>query len=187
MKLTGATTVLPHNGLIPLSRSAEPEIPVYYAVGKCWAELWLEEFREGMTLSTRSRTVTPSDVDLFASLTWAVNPIFLSDEVARSRGLPGRVAPGALTLSYAIGLLYQTGVFDHIQALTRISEVEFKSPVRPGDEISVEAEVVEVREVRQDAGAVTLRFRVQNLSSGRTSLTGSLTVIVLKSRPQGSK
>ena len=149
--------------------------------------MWLEEFREGMTFTTRSRTVTPADVDLFASLTWAVNPIFLNDEVARSRGLGGRVAPGALTLSYAIGLLYQTGVFDHIQALTRISEVDFKSPVRPGDEISVEAEVVEVRrDLRPDAGAVTMRFKVQNLRSGKTAVTGSLTVIVLRSKPQFS-
>ena len=149
--------------------------------------MWLEEFREGMTFITRSRTVTPADVDLFASLTWAVNPIFLNDEVARSRGLGGRVAPGALTLSYAIGLLYQTGVFDHIQALTRISEVEFKSPVRPGDEISVEAEVVEVRRgLRPDAGAVTMRFKVQNLRSGKTAIAGSLTVIVLRSKPQAS-
>ncbi len=147
--------------------------------------MWLEDFREGMTFSTRSRTVTPADVDLFTSLTWAVNPIFLNDEVARSRGLGGRVAPGALTFSYAIGLLYQTGVFDHIQALTRISEVEFRSPVRPGDEISVEAEVVEVkRDLRPDAGAVTIRFRVQNLRSGKTAVTGSLTVIVLRSKPQ---
>ncbi len=147
--------------------------------------MWLEDFKEGMTFSTRSRTVTPADVDLFTSLTWAVNPIFLNDEVARSRGLGGRVAPGALTLSYAIGLLYQTGVFDRIQALTRISEVEFRSPVRPGDEISVEADVVEVkRDLRPDAGAVTVRFKVQNLRSGKTAVTGSLTVVVLRSKPQ---
>jgi acyl dehydratase len=59
--------------------------------------------------------------------------------------------------------------------------------VRPGDEISVEAEVVEVRRgLRPDAGAVTMRFKVQNLRSGKTAVTGSLTVIVLRSKPQAS-
>jgi hypothetical protein len=31
-----------------------------------------------------------------------------------------------------------------------------------------------------------MRFKVQNLRSGKTAVTGSLTVIVLRSKPQAS-
>jgi acyl dehydratase len=47
-------------------------------------------FKVGDRFISRSRIVTPTDVDLFAGVTGAVNPLFLNEE-ARRRGFEGRI------------------------------------------------------------------------------------------------
>ena len=39
--------------------------------------MYFEEFSIGQDFKTRSRVVTPTDIDLFAGITGAVNPLFL--------------------------------------------------------------------------------------------------------------
>ncbi|MFQ5761884.1 MAG: MaoC family dehydratase, partial [Candidatus Bathyarchaeia archaeon] len=101
-----------------------------------------EDFSEGEKFSTRTRTVTPTDIDLFATMSGAVNPLFLSDAYASQVGYRTRVAPGLLTLALMVGTIYQTGVFDNILALTGIDKLRFKKPVYPGDSLRSEVEVV---------------------------------------------
>ncbi|MEM4189979.1 MAG: MaoC/PaaZ C-terminal domain-containing protein, partial [Candidatus Caldarchaeum sp.] len=95
--------------------------------------MFYEDFQIGQEFKTTSRTVTPTDIELFTSLTWAVNPLFLSEQFARERGFSTRIAPGALIIGFAIGLLYQTGILDHIIALAGIEKLSFKSPTHAGD------------------------------------------------------
>lgn len=143
--------------------------------------MFFEDFKVGKKLVTRSRVITPTDVDLFAGLTGAVNPLFLSDEAAKKRGFEGRIAPGLLVLSTAVGLMYQLGIFDNIIALTSVDGVRFRSPVRPGDEIAVECEVVEKKESRAgDRGLVRFRFVCRNLSRGSDSVEGYILLLYPK-------
>ncbi len=124
--------------------------------------MYFEEFNQGDKFSTRSRVVTPTDIDTFAISTGAVNPLFLDDKYAREIGLERRIAPGLLTLSLAVGLVYSLGLFDHLTALVSI-DVNFLAPVNAGDEIKSTVEVVEKRETRQeDRGIVVLKLKCQN-------------------------
>ncbi|MDW8083950.1 MAG: MaoC/PaaZ C-terminal domain-containing protein [Candidatus Caldarchaeum sp.] len=100
----------------------------------------------GQEFITRERIITGSDIEVFASITWAANPLFLSDRHARERGFESRIAPGALVFSYAVGLLYQTGVFDHIKALAAVEKMKFKSPTISGDSVKVFARIIEKEE-----------------------------------------
>ncbi len=143
--------------------------------------MFFEDFEVGKKLVTRSRVITPTDIDLFAGLTGAVNPLFLSDEAARKRGFEGRIAPGMLVLSMAIGLMYQLGLFDNIIALTGVDGVRFRSPVRPGDELVVECEVVEKKEAKSGkAGVVRFRVVCRNETKGVACAEGYVTLLYSK-------
>jgi acyl dehydratase len=92
----------------------------------------------------RSRRVTTRDIELFTELTGDRNPLHYDEEVAtRSRfgGLivQGGVTSGLLNAVVAEDLPGPGSVFLHV-------DWSFKAPVRPGDEITAEVEVLEVRD-----------------------------------------
>ena len=124
--------------------------------------MYFEEFNQGDKFTTRSRVVTATDIDNFAISTGAVNPLFLDDKFARTKGLNQRIAPGLLTLSLTVGLAYSLGLFDHIIALVNLN-VNFLAPVSAGDTIESTVEVVEKKETKQkDRGVVVFKLNSQN-------------------------
>ena len=92
----------------------------------------------------RSRVVEARDIELFTELTGDRNPLHYDAEAAaRSRfgGLivQGGVTSGLLNAVVAEDLPGPGSVFLHV-------DWSFKAPVRPGDEITAEVEVLEARE-----------------------------------------
>src|SRR4030042_3290975 len=104
--------------------------------------MYFEEFNKGDKFETRSRVVTGTDIDIFAALTGATNPLFMDEEFGKKLGYKGRIAPGLLTLSLAQGLQYLMGLFDHIIAFSGIDKLRFLASVNPGDTIRCSVEVV---------------------------------------------
>ena len=124
--------------------------------------MYFEELNQGDKFSTRPRVVTATDIDTFAISTGAVNPLFLDDKFARAIGLERRIAPGLLTLSLTVGLVYSLGLFDHLTALLSIN-VNFLASVNAGDEIRGMVEVIEKKETKQEnRGIVVLKLNCQN-------------------------
>ena len=105
----------------------------------------------------RSRRITERDIELFTELTGDRNPLHYDSEVAtRSRfgGLivQGGVTSGLLNAVVAEDLPGPGSVFLHV-------DWSFKAPVRPGDEITAEVEVLETRE---DKPLTRLRTTIVN-------------------------
>jgi 3-hydroxybutyryl-CoA dehydratase len=124
--------------------------------------MYYEELNIGKKITTRQRVVTPTDIDIFAIMTGAINPLFLEDGFGRNLGFQGRIAPGLLTLALATGLQYATGVFDHLIAFLGIDKLKFLAAVSPSDTIWCEAEVIESKDVRADRGVVKFKWIVKN-------------------------
>ena len=108
-------------------------------------------------VARRTREVTKRDIELFTELTGDRNPLHYDDERAdRSRfgGLivQGGVTSGLLNAVVAEDLPGPGSVFLHV-------DWSFKSPVRPGDEITAEVEVLEARE---DKPITRLRTTITN-------------------------
>ena len=104
------------------------------------------------------------DIELFTQLTGDRNPLHYIDELAdRSRfgGLivQGGVTSGLLNAVVAEELPGPGSVFLHV-------DWSFKAPVRPGDEITAEVEVLEAREDKP-------------ISRLRTTITNQDGVVVL--------
>ncbi|MCX8201914.1 MAG: MaoC/PaaZ C-terminal domain-containing protein [Candidatus Caldarchaeum sp.] len=143
--------------------------------------MFFEEFEIGQEFTTRERTITGSDIDLFAALTWAANPLFLSDDHAKTKGFNSRIAPGALVFSYAVGLLYQSGLFDHITALAAVDKLNFKSSTSPGDAIKAIARVVEKKETSsQQKGLVRFAVECVNVTRQTTAFTAEMLFVILR-------
>ncbi len=91
----------------------------------------------------RTRTVTARDIELFTELTGDRNPRHYDEELAtRSRFgaliVQGRVTSGLLNAVVAEDLPGPGSVFLHV-------DWSFTAPVRPGDDITAEVEVLESR------------------------------------------
>jgi acyl dehydratase len=93
--------------------------------------------------ASRTRTVRREDIQLFTELTGDHNPLHY-DEAAAARSrfggliVQGGVTSGLLNAVVAEDLPGPGSVFLHV-------DWSFKAPVRPGDEITAEVEVLEVR------------------------------------------
>jgi acyl dehydratase len=120
--------------------------------------------------AARTRTVRERDIELFSELTGDRNPLHY-DRVASSRSrfggiiVQGGVTSGLLNALVAEDLPGPGSVFLHV-------DWSFEAPVRPGDEITAEVEVVEAR---QDKPLTRLRTTITN-QDGTVVLDGSALV-----------
>jgi acyl dehydratase len=118
----------------------------------------------------RTRTVTSRDIELFTELTGDRNPLHYDEALAsRSRFggviVQGGVTSGLLNAVVAEDLPGAGSVFLH-------TDWSFKAPVRPGDEITAEVEVLEARE---DKPLTRLRTTILN-QEGTVVLDGTALV-----------
>lgn len=118
----------------------------------------------------RSRSITERDIELFTELTGDRNPLHY-DAVAAARSrfggiiVQGGVTSGLLNAVVAEDLPGPGSVFLHV-------DWNFRAPVRPGDVITAEVEVLEIRE---DKPISTLRTTISN-QDGVVVLDGSALV-----------
>ena len=142
--------------------------------------MYFEEFSQGDRFVTRSRVVTGTDMDIFAALTAATNPLFLNEEFGKKQGFKGRIAPGILILALAVGAQYSMGLFDHIIAFLGIDKLRFLSPVYPGDTIKYNVEVIEKRETeRKERGIIVFKWVGEN-QDGKSVLEAEGTFMMRK-------
>jgi acyl dehydratase len=118
----------------------------------------------------RTRTVRREDIRLFTEMTGDRNPLHY-DEAAAARSrfggiiVQGGVTSGLLNAVVAEDLPGPGSVFLHV-------DWSFKAPVRPGDDITAE---VEVLEARNDKPITRLRTTITN-QDGAVVLDGTALV-----------
>ena len=118
----------------------------------------------------RTRVVEARDIQLFTELTGDRNPLHYDEALAgRSRFggiiVQGGVTSGLLNAVVAEDLPGPGSVFLHV-------DWSFRAPVRPGDEITAEVEVLEARE---DKPITKLRTTITN-QDGTVVLEGEALV-----------
>jgi 3-hydroxybutyryl-CoA dehydratase len=144
--------------------------------------LYYEEVELGSKMVTRGRTITEADLVQFGSLTGDFNPMHFDAEYMRKHMMGQRIAHGMLTISYAIGQIYQLGHLERTTLAFRGLEVKFSAPVLIGDTIHVVTEVTEKKDAaRLGGGMVTSSFKIVN-QEGKTVQSGTMTIL-LASKP----
>ena len=122
------------------------------------------------TTASRSRTVTAEDIERFTAMTGDRNPLHYDAELAAATRFGGIVVQGGVTTGLLNAVVAEDlpgpgSVFLHV-------DWSFRAAVRPGDTITAEAEVVDVRE---DKPICTLRTTITN-QDGTVVLDGTALV-----------
>ena len=107
--------------------------------------------------AARTRTVCERDIELFTELTGDRNPLHYDEDRANASRFGGIIVQGGITSGLLNAVVAEDlpgpgSVFLHVQW-------DFKAPVRPGDEITAEVEVLETRE---DKPLTKLRTTITN-------------------------
>lgn len=89
-----------------------------------------------------ARTISESDIYLYAGITGDLNSVHINEEVAKKSMFKGRIAHGMLTAGLISAVLgnYLPGP----GSIYISQELKFISPVRAGDTITAEVEVLEI-------------------------------------------
>jgi len=140
---------------------------------------YFEEFTTGLKIVTPGRTVTETDVVIFAGLSGDYNQIHTDAEFSKGTSFGQRVAHGLLCLSIASGLAMRTGFLEGtVMAFREINEWKFSKPVLMGDTIHVVIEVVETKPLpRLGGGLVNFTLEVKN-QRDETTMKGLWSVLV---------
>ncbi|MCA0454503.1 MAG: dehydratase [Chloroflexi bacterium] len=143
---------------------------------------YFEDIEVDKPLITRGRTITESDIVQFAGLTGDYNPMHTNAEYMKTHPMKQRVAHGMLTLSYAVGQLYQLGFMERTVLAFRGLEMKFSLPVFIGDTTHVQLTVKEKKEMKRlGGGIVTAEVKIIN-QEGKTVQSGTMELL-LASKP----
>jgi 3-hydroxybutyryl-CoA dehydratase len=139
---------------------------------------YFEELEVGESIETPARTITETDVVMFAGLSGDYNPLHTDAEFAKGTMYGERVAHGLLGLSVATGLAARHGFVEGTaQAFTGL-EWKFRGPIMIGDTIRMRVRVRRKREMAKLGGGFII-FDVTLLNQrDETVQKGSWTVLV---------
>ncbi len=126
-----------------------------------------EDFEIGTRYPTAARTITEEDHRRFCELVGYDVPLFTDEAYAKTTPYGGRICPSHLIMSFATamtGRLFGKTVL----GLMSLEHGRFLAPVRPGDTIRTEVEVIEKKTTSDPArGTITFRDHVMN-QDGKT-------------------
>ena len=129
----------------------------------------IEDLEIGM-MRYLQKVVTDEDIEMFAQVSTDRNPVHLDDDYARDTIFEGRIAHGMLTaglISAVIGeQLPGHGTVYLGQSL------KFMAPVRPGDMVRAEVEVLSI-----DHGKRRVQLATRCIVDGKVVLKGEATVL----------
>lgn len=115
-----------------------------------------------------SKAITQEDIERFASASGDTNPIHLDDEWADATRFNGRIAHGVLVaglISAALARLPGSVVY-------LSQDLEFRAPVRIGDTVTANAEIVE------ELGGGQYRIRTTVLKDEEIVIDGEAVVLI---------
>lgn len=126
---------------------------------------YLDQFAVGETHVTPGRTISETDVTLFAAVTGDYNEIHMSEEYARNSKMGKRIAHGLLLLGISHGLLSRLDMIDGTGiGFAEIENWKFISPVYFNDTVHIKVTVTEVKfsRTKRDRGILKLFLQIIN-------------------------
>jgi 3-hydroxybutyryl-CoA dehydratase len=129
----------------------------------------IDQLKVGDAAESR-KTVSETDVYLFAGITGDFNPMHVDHEYAKTTPFGARVAHGPLTLALCAGILGTE--LPGLGTVAVSNHIEYQAPVFIGDTIAVRVEVGSLEPERNRA-EMTITWRNQD---GKQVAEGSMVV-----------
>jgi acyl dehydratase len=110
---------------------------------------YYEDYKVGDKFSSPGRTITEGAISVMLGLGGYTLPLFFDEEVAKKSRFGGRIAPGRLTFFIMGGLEEQSDLWlNTIAVIIGVDKVRFTTPLRAGDTLRAEMEIIEMRETK---------------------------------------
>ena len=125
---------------------------------------WFEDFEVGQRFASQGVTLTEASIVDFATR-YDPQRFHIDREAAAETPFGGLVASGFQTLGLAFRMFFQIGVMrESGLGAPGIEDLRWTAPVRPGDTLYTEVEVIELRPSRSkaDRGIVRMRYTARN-------------------------
>ncbi len=126
--------------------------------------MYFDDLPVGHRFDTGTRTVSEAEIIAFAHQ-YDPQPFHTDPEAAKNTIYGGLIASGVQTMGVALRLVLESGVWaDASMGSPGLDAVRFTRPVRPGDTLRVEGEVLssEPSKSRPDRGRARFRYEVFN-------------------------
>lgn len=127
-------------------------------------QIYLDDLTSGQRFTTPGLTLTEAEIIDFA---WRYDPqpFHLDAQAAAESAYGGLIASGFQSLSICFRLFIQSGQFrEASMGSPGIDELRWLAPVRPGDTLHSEVEVLEVRpsSSKPDRGITRMKYHAVN-------------------------
>src|SRR3954468_12248142 len=126
-------------------------------------ELYLEDFAVGQRFTSGTRALTADEIKAFA-VSFDPQPFHLDEAAAEKSFFQGLAASGWHTAAITMSLLVKSGMPIAGGLIGAGAEIEWPRPVRPGDTLTVESEIVAVKPSRSrpERGMITVKSETRN-------------------------
>jgi acyl dehydratase len=126
-------------------------------------KLYLEDFTVGRRFISAAHALDADQIKAFASR-FDPQPFHLDEAAAQTSFFHGLAASGWHTAAITMSLLVKSGMPIAGGLIGAGAEIEWPRPVRPGDTLTVESEVLEVKPSRSrpERGMITVRSETRN-------------------------
>jgi acyl dehydratase len=125
---------------------------------------FFEDLHVGQRFATPPAVLTQERILAFAG-EYDPQPFHIDPVAARDTIYGGLIASGFQTLAFGFRLIWDTGIFQGVSlGSPGFDELRWLLPVRPGDALRVEGEVLELRPSRSkpDRGILRIAYRYLN-------------------------
>src|ERR1700730_4973005 len=148
------------------------------------ADRYLEDFGVGLTFRSAPARIDSDQIKRFAG-EFDPQPFHLDEEAARGTIFRGLAASGWHTAAVTMKLLVESD-FKPAGGIVGagFDELRWPRPVRPGDELNVESEVLEVRPSKSHPALGLIKVRMTTLNQNREVVLVSVGNLLV---PQPSK
>ncbi len=127
---------------------------------------YFEDYSVGETLVSPGRTITESDIVMFAAMTGDWHPIHTNVEYAKNTIFGERIAHGMLGLTLGSALIFRLGPYvftpKKFIAFYGMDRIRFTAPIKIGDTIRCEAKVAELKEKDKGTGTIAYEAAIKN-------------------------
>ena len=145
---------------------------------------YLDELTVGEEFITPSRTLTETDVVMFAAMSGDYNELHTSETYMKESQFGKRLVHGLLGLSISHGLIFRLGILDGTAiALLGVDTWQFKGPLFFGDTIRVKVKIAEVRPSKSKPDRGILKLYMEIINQDDTVVQSGYKTLMMKRRP----
>jgi acyl dehydratase len=142
---------------------------------------FFDDFVVGEEYVTPGRTMTETDVVMFAALSGDYNELHTSETFGRSTQFGRRIGHGLLGLAVSHGLFFRLGLVEGTAiAFLGIESWKFEAPFFLGDTIRVKVKVAEKMPSRSKADRGVVKFLFQLVKEDGTVIQSGVKTIMIR-------